>query len=91
MCPKPTSADLTVIEPPFRLMPEDEAFKQGPRDRLVLVVEGRDRFELELEVVGGPALVFVEDQLVGGHRQSDREPLDGLEGGLGAAVFIAVV
>lgn len=52
-------------------------------------VEVLDGFEVEGEVVGGAAFVGVEDELIGADGQRYCESADDVEGGLGAAGFIA--
>lgn len=47
-------------------MLEDEGVEDGFGDAFLFRVEGGERFELETEVVVGPAGILAEDELVAG-------------------------
>jgi len=68
---------------------QEHGFDEGADDGFFVGVEVLDGFEVEAKIVGGAAFVGVEDELIGADGERDCESADDVEGGLGAAGFIA--
>ena len=68
---------------------EEEAFEDAFDGLPLFVAEALGGLELEFELVCGAAFVFVEEQQVGADRESEGDPAEGVDVGLGSAGFIA--
>lgn len=72
------------------MVSEEGAFDEGADAGAFVGVELVERGEVQAQgLVLGAAFVFVEEELVGADGQSDRDPFEGVEAGLGLARFVA--
>ena len=67
---------------------EDHFFEECLDDELFFFGETRDGLELQFEIVGRRAFVFVEDERVGGDLQGNRQIADNVECRLRHAAFV---